>query len=164
GLRRINAAIVAMLVLAGVALLPVWRSTGPTGVPNGVLTFAPQGIAKAIRPIDPMECPPGAVPATHVWNPQVWGSWLEFAAPCNAYATDSRIELFSAATWRDVDTVQNAASGWQQVLSRYGVRLVVTDHATDAALEAALAASRDWSEEWRDDDGSIWNLRPAPGG
>jgi len=158
GLQRINAAIVSVLILAGVALLPVWRPLGAVGVPTGVLTFAPQALASRLEVL----CHPGLSDGSPVWNPQVWGSWLEFAAPCHSYATDSRIELFSAETWRDVDTVSNAAPGWPDVLARHNVGTVVTDHSTDAALEAALAAAG-WSEVYRDDEGSIWSDNAAGG-
>lgn len=162
GLRRINAAIATVLTLAGVALLPIWRPTGPTGVPAGILTYAPEGIAEHLRPIDPMGCPPGQVSSARVWNPQVWGSWLELAAPCNSYASDSRIELFTAQDWSDVDTVEAAASGWDQILDRLNVATVVTDHLTDGTLEAALGTSTGWAEVYRDADGSIWARTTPP--
>jgi hypothetical protein len=157
GLRRINAGIAAAIALVGLALLPVWRPLGAVGVPEGTLTYAPQGIAKYLHPIDL------TLPAARVWNPQVWGSWLEYAAPSNVYATDSRIELFSPDVWADADIVANAGPGWEAVLQRRNVLVVVTDHATDSLLEAALAASNRWTRTYTDADGSIWGLA-APGG
>jgi hypothetical protein len=150
-LRRLNATIAAALVVAAVALLPVWRPVGAASVPAGTLSYAPQGIVHGISRIS---CEQSG--ATGIWNPQAWGSWLEFAAPCRVYAVDSRIELFSATTWADVDLVTNGAPGWDEVLKEHRVSTVVTNHATDQGLETQLRASTDWSEVYSDADGSIW--------
>ena len=158
GLRRINAGIAAAILLVGVALLPIWRPAGAAGVPEGTLTYAPQGIAQHLQPIEGCGLGGGAV-----WNPQVWGSWLEFAAPCNRYATDSRIELFAPEVWADVDAVESAAPGWDDILARRGVVLVVTDRATDGPLEQALDFASDWTRVYTDADGSIWQKGVPPG-
>jgi hypothetical protein len=160
GLRRINTGIAVGLVIVTIVLLPVWRPVGPGGVPSGVLTYAPGGISAQLNRAT---CLQGGPRGPKVWNPQVWGSWLEFASPCYLYATDSRIELFSAADWADVDAVEDAAPNWQQVLDERGVDLVVTARATDATLERALEqATGAWFRVYRDCDGSIW-VRTTPG-
>ena len=158
GLRRINAGIAAAIVLVGVALLPAWRPLGAAGVPEGTLTYAPQGI---VAQLSKSTCPDSELP---IWNPQVWGSWLEFAYPCGTYATDSRIELFGPDVWADVDAVENAQPGWEAVLDRRRVQLVITDKTTDGALEQALGRSTVWERFYTDDDGSIWGRTAAPGG
>ena len=95
----LNAWVIAVLVLAGVVLAPPLRGNGPAGVPNGIVSFAPQGIAVKLQGLVEQ----GTIPAgAHVWNPQAWGSWLEFAVPDLTYAVDSRIELFSPDLWSDV--------------------------------------------------------------
>ncbi len=92
--RGLNAFVALILVVAGIALVPSWRAVEPgTGAPVGVLAQAPAGITGKLRAI--------AGPADRVWNPQVWGSWLEFAVPGPRYALDSRIEVITAQTWRD---------------------------------------------------------------
>jgi hypothetical protein len=137
-LRRLNAGLVAVLVLAGIALLPAWRPMGAAGVPEGTLSHAPQGIAAVLRDLRSailLERPPA------VWNPQAWGSWLEFAAPEYEYALDSRIELFPPELWADADAIHDGAA---PLLSAYHVDVVVTDHATDGSLETALLTSSAW--------------------
>ena len=73
-IRRANALVAAVIVVAGIALLPVWRPIEPrTGVPAGVLADAPPGITEALR---------SAVTAgDRIFNPQRWGSWIEYAVP-----------------------------------------------------------------------------------
>jgi hypothetical protein len=155
--RRLNALMVGILAIVAIALLPIWRPIGAVGVPAGTVSYAPQAIASRLEVL----CHPGVNPPRPVWNPQVWGSWLEFAAPCHTYATDSRIELFAPDVWSDIDAVEFAAPGWEDILMRRGAALVVTDHATDGALEAALLASPVWSQFYTDDDGAIWGRVPA---
>src|SRR4029079_4573019 len=72
--RRLNAAIVVLFVVVGVALLPLWRpGDARTQAPSGILVYAPPGITAALRDL--------AKPGDRVFNPQEWGSWLEFALP-----------------------------------------------------------------------------------
>jgi hypothetical protein len=151
-LRRLNLAIVVALALTGVALLPVWRPIGAAGVPSGTLAEAPQAIAQQL---DTTLCEGSPTPP-RVWNPQLWGSWLEFAASCAQYAFDSRIELFSDQVWTDDQTVATAAPGWDAVLARYRVQAVITDASTEQALDAALERSALWTRAYSDCNGSIW--------
>jgi hypothetical protein len=161
-LRRLNLAIVAVLALVGIALLPSWRTSGAAGVPVGTLAFAPQGIAQALNgevcnaAAGPLATPAAAAPPSRVWNPQVWGSWLEFAAPTCAYVVDSRVELFSSQVWADDETIETGGAGWDEVLRRYQVLAVVTNHATEGSLEAALGQSDRWTRLYDDADGSVW--------
>src|SRR5262249_53639855 len=73
----LNMLVMAVLVVFAVALLPFWRPTGAAGVPILALGDAPQGIAHRLqRMVDTGQLQPGA----HVWAPQAWGSFLEWAA------------------------------------------------------------------------------------
>lgn len=149
----LNALVAAVLIVAGIALLPVWRPTGPGDVPNGLLTYAPRGIAGYLGDITMrLESRPGL----RVWAPQHWGSWLEFAVPNDTIAVDSRIELFPASVWADYDTVESGGGAWQSILDRDQVVFVVTEAGSDAKLEAALKASGTWARTYTDADGSIW--------
>ncbi len=154
----LNGVVMGLLIVAGIALLPFWRPTGPAGVPLATLSYAPQGIADYLRHLGVRftSIPP------RVWAPQHWGSWLELEAPYLAYAVDSRIELFPTPVWADYDRVEVAAADrlvlppdWAQVLDRDRVGLVVTDAATNVALETALSRAC-WGRVYTDSDGSIW--------
>jgi hypothetical protein len=151
----VNAAIGTAIGLVALAALPVWRPLGPVGAPLGALAEAPQGIASELRTL-----PDGA----RVWNPQLWGSWLELAVPGVRVATDSRIELYTSGDWDDAQLVALARPGWDDVLARYDVDAVVVRHDSDILLEEALRASRRWDNPYVDPDGSIWVPRPSPVG
>jgi hypothetical protein len=149
-LRRLNVAVAAVLVLVGIALLPIWRSTDAgTGVPVGVLTDAPPGVTAALREV--------ARPGDHVFNPQPWGSWFEFALPDVKAGLDSRIEFFPAEVWEDYERVVAGAHGWEQRLASWGVRFIVVQRSEAPFRDRLIAAG--WEEIYRDDDGAI--LRPG---
>ncbi|MEO5703535.1 MAG: hypothetical protein ABIZ52_00425, partial [Candidatus Limnocylindrales bacterium] len=76
----LNALVVVVLLFAAIALLPVWRPLGPAGVPVATLIHAPQGIAMDLRKLA-SDRAAAQLPAPRAWNPQTWGSWLEWAVP-----------------------------------------------------------------------------------
>jgi len=146
---RINSAVAIALILAGIALLPAWRPLDRgLGAPSGTLSYAPSGITAALREV--------ATAADRVWNPQVWGSWLEFAVPAPAYALDSRIELFPSHVWEDADVIAAAGPGWDGLLDAAGVTIVITAESADKPLAAALSISARWALVHEDRDGAVW--------
>ncbi len=146
-MRRLNVVVAAVLVLAGIALLPIWRLTDAgTGVPVGVLTDAPPGVTAALREV--------ARPGDHVFNPQPWGSWFEFALPGLKAGLDSRIEFFPADVWEDYERVVAGAAGWEERLATWDVAIVVVQ-ATDGGFRDRLIAAG-WRETYRDPEGAIF--------
>jgi hypothetical protein len=144
---HLNLAVVAILILAGIALLPVWRPLDAgTQAPSGLVTDAPSGITAQLRTI--------ARPGTKILNPQGWGSWFEFALPDALDAVDSRIELFPADVWSTWETIRGGGPNWQALLDRSGTDIVVTDHMETAFAARLLAAG--WSRVYQDEDGAIF--------
>ena len=141
----LNALVVVVLAIAAIALLPVWRPLGPSGVPVATLSNAPQGIAAELNAMG-LRGP--------AWVPQTWASWIEFAAPDIRVAVDSRIELFPATVWGDAERVATATGNWQATLERYFVPAIVVA-ANESDLRAALAAAG-WIKVYEDGDGSNW--------
>jgi hypothetical protein len=180
-MERTNLAIVAALLAVGILTLPLWRNNGLANAPLGVVTYAPQDLTRALdhaMGFDrlgaagindprfygfPRISFGGHIDASglryRTWNPQRWGSWLEFAVPDATYALDSRIELFPPSVWADADTVASGTGAWESVLLRYKVKWVVTDPATDGPLEAALGGTASWYRSYWGCDGSIWTYQ-----
>ena len=145
--RRLNAVLAGALVVAAVAALPLWRPLDPgTGVPAGMLTDAPSQITAELRDT-------GGV-GDHVFHPQGWGSWFEYAIPDRLTVLDSRIELFPPEIWRAYEQVAFGADGWQEQLDRWDVATVVVD-ARDTAFAARLTEAG-WREAHRDEDGFVF--------
>jgi hypothetical protein len=162
----LNSVVALVLLAAGVALLPAWRPLGAAGVPNGVVSYAPQGIAAKLDALIPQMLPSDTLRGgVRIWVPQTWASYLEMAlteAPGAEFPVDSRIELFPPSVWHDYETVNAAADGWRQVLDRDRVTTVVTAQGQDA-LRAALEHDG-WNKVYDDLDGQIWERRNVAGG
>jgi hypothetical protein len=139
-----------------VALLPLWRPVGPAGVPFATLSHAPQGIAVTLRALTADESP-----FRRIWNPQLWGSWLEWAVPSGCYATDSRIELFPPDVWADASQLGRGDGEWLSILDEREAWTIVLSADEVPELEPVLEASSAWRLEYRDADGSIW-VRSTP--
>jgi len=150
-MRRLNAVVIGVLLLAGMALLPVWRPTDPaTAVPAAVLTDAPLGLTAALRSV--------VQPGDHVFNPQPWGSWFEFAVPDAKVALDSRIEFFPPKVWDDYEAVVAGREGWEDRLSEWDVIAVVVDDSAGAF--AGRLESAGWERRYVDSDGAIFRRVP----
>jgi hypothetical protein len=150
GSSRINAAIVAVLVVAGIVLLPIWRPLDPAlRAPVGVVANAPSGVTAALRDV--------ARPGDRLFLPQPWGSWFEFTMPDNLVAIDSRIEVFAPAVWDDYGAVTAGEVGWESILERWGVAIIVAPADDDAFIGRLRAAG--WTEAYADADALVF-LRP----
>ena len=152
----LNAAVMGVLILASVALLPLWRPLGPAGVPNALLSQAPQQLTARLRSFAPDLDQP-----FRVWAPQTWASWLEFAVPNALVAVDSRIELYPAELWAEAQEVATGTGDWQGVLAGHGFPIVVVAP-EQAGLDRALEQSGAWSPIYHDTDGAIWIPRGEP--
>lgn len=152
-LRVLNALVVAIIVVAGIALLPVWRPIDPgLGAPVGVVGNAPPGITAALRN--------DLRPGDRVFNPQPWGSWFEFALPTLPVALDSRIELFPVDIWERYEAVVAGSDGWERQLDDWGVSVAVAAGAEAEELGARLAGAG-WTLVYEDPDGSIYRRPPG---
>jgi hypothetical protein len=154
----LNAVVMVVLVVAGVALLPVWRPIGPAGVPALTLSSAPQGIAEWLnREVGALQSRRGGDKLLSVWAPQPWGSWLEWAVPGACYATDSRIELFPAQLLQDAAQLSRGVGEWMSIPARYHADVYVFTNEEVERLGVLLGAPR-WTRLYADADGSIWRL------
>ena len=123
-----------------VAALPWWRPTDPLAGRAGLLTYAPSGLALALRDrIDP---------GARVASPQAWASWLEWAAPDARYLVDSRFELFPSPVWVDYAAIATGGADAVEPLDRWVVDLAIVP--TNDIPPAG------WSPVFGDDDGAIY--------
>ncbi|MBI2781919.1 MAG: hypothetical protein HYX55_09015 [Chloroflexi bacterium] len=167
----LNALVVVVLATAAVAVLPLWRPVGPVGIPSATLSFAPQGIVEKLNFLVGV----GSLGRdARIWNPQTWGSWLEFGVPEARFAIDSRIELFPSKVIAENESITRGSADVLDVLRSYHVDAVVTTRGLDSSsyrsltpvddLWTALYNSGEWTEVYQDVDGTIWMRTAAPFG
>ncbi len=136
---RLNGAVVALLGILIVAALPWWRPPDPLTGRVGLLSYAPSGLAAAVR--DNVDT------GQRVVVPQTWGSWFELMAPQASYFVDSRFELFPASTWADYAVLAAGGDAAAAMLDRWQVDMVVVPTGTEAPAG--------WSELYADADGAV---------
>ena len=122
------------------AALPWWRPVDPLTGRTGILSYAPSGIAEALRDVAPA--------GTRVLAAQTWTSFLEWAVPDAEYFIDSRFELFPAEVWADRATIAEGGPAADEVLAGRQVDLLVLPAGTNLDLTG-------WTVVYEDTDGAI---------
>ncbi|HEY4190812.1 MAG TPA: hypothetical protein VGM28_10340, partial [Candidatus Limnocylindrales bacterium] len=138
--NEVTAVLAVVLGIAIVVALPWWRPADPLTGRIGLVSYAPSGLAQAMRG--------AAKPGDRVFTPQTWASWFEWAAPDQRYFLDSRFELFPTPVWDDYDTIIRGGADAQAVLDRWGVTLIVV-----ATGEQPPTGT--WTAVFHDADGDV---------
>jgi hypothetical protein len=155
-MRRLNLIVAGALVVAGIALLPVWRPLDSgLDAPAGTVGTAPPGITAALREVVTAD--------DRLFAPQPWGSWFEFAVPQGTVFIDSRIELFPEAVWDDYDLIVAGGADALLTLDRWGVTVVVDDGPAGSPLGERLELDTAWRQVYGDNDGRVFVRAERPG-
>jgi len=131
-----NAALLLGLACLLVVALPLRRGEDAGSGGPDVLTFAPQDLVEAVADAVP--------PGSHVFASEVYGSWIEFAAPQLPVFVDPRIELFPAGVWDDYFAVSSGRADWEEILDELGVRGVIVHRAWASGLLDVIDRSPEW--------------------
>ena len=123
---------------------------------KGSVALAPKMVAKVqndVAPIRAVEWMKQNHPAGPMFNSYNWGGYLLWALPEEPVFVDGRTDVYDEFLTEYV-TVMFVRPGWQDVLDRYGVRLVLTER--DSFLAAMLATQPEWQLAYEDDQAMIW--------
>jgi hypothetical protein len=137
---RVNGAIAVMLGVLIIVALPWWRPLDPLTGRTGLLSYAPSGLAAALRD--------QVGPGTRAVVTQTWGSWFEWAVPEALYLVDSRFELFPAPVWADYMTIQTGGDAAPPTLERLSTELVV--------MPPSWIPPAGWKRIYEDADGVVY--------
>jgi hypothetical protein len=144
----LNAAVLVALCGLLVFALPLARGTDPVSGGPSVLTFAPEDLVAAAS---------RAVPAgTRVFASEVYGSWVEFSAPRLPVFVDPRIELFPSEVWIDYFTVSEGHEGWNRILARWDVGVVILHPGWASGLLDVIDHDPAWRLIARSGDGAVY--------
>jgi hypothetical protein len=143
----LNTGVALLIGLLAIAFLPWWRAGGEEGSLR-LLDHAPRGVTASLQRV--------LQPGDRMFNPQIWGSWFELALPEHRVFVDPRIEVFSRGVWRDYDSVSAGAEGWQEVLDRWGVTVVVAERTQQAQLIPRIREDPGWRLVHEDPDGLVF--------
>jgi len=132
----VNAVIAGVLVLLLVITAPIGRGADPAAGGPAVLSYAPEHLVEAAREAVP--------PGSHAFVSQLHASWSEFSAPELLVAVDPRIELFPEVVWDEYFLVSAGREGWEEVLDRWDVRVLVLEPTQAEGLLAVIGANPEW--------------------
>lgn len=138
-----NGGLVLGMLLLLLALLIPW-----TLRPTSLLLDAPSEMSDRLLAV--------VEPGDRVLTAQRWGSWFEYRLPGHSIFVDSRIELYPDNVWRDYFSVSGAASGWQQILDRWGIDFVAAERREQPKLLGALERVAGWRTLYRGPDGVLF--------
>jgi hypothetical protein len=144
----INAIVIASLVVLTLAAATTHLGTDPaTGGPDG-LSYAPT---------DLIDSAAANVPAgSRAYVDELYASWSEYRAPGLLVAVDPRIEIFPKATWDDYLSVSAGKAGWQGILDRWGVTVLVLDPDQSSGLLSVIGDDPSWRRVLQTDHGSVY--------
>jgi hypothetical protein len=143
-----NLAIPVLLGLVAIAVAPISRGTDPVSGGPDTLTFAPESLVRNAS---------DAVPAgSHAFVSEVYASWSEFSAPELPVAVDPRIEIFPVEVWNDYTIVTEGRSGWQGVLDRWNVRVLILHPGEAAGLITSISDDPTWQLVDRSVAGAVY--------
>jgi len=141
------AAMIVLVALVAVSTI-VGRGTDPVSGGPALLSFAPERLVAAARE----SLPQGG----NAFVSQLYASWSEFSAPDLAVAVDSRIEIFPENVWEDYFTVSSGREGWESVLDRWNVQVLVLNPDQADGLLQAIASHSEWKLVTANDMGSVY--------
>ena len=76
-------------------------------------------------------------------------------------AVDSRIEIFPQTVWDDYFTVSNGREGWERVLDRWNVRVLILNPDQAEGLLQVIDDHSEWKLVMANDSGSVY-VRNCP--
>jgi hypothetical protein len=144
--------IVALLSVLILSLTPPWRARSALAPPS-MLRDAPPGITQQLSTL--------LEPGQRVFAAQRWASWFELAFPENPVFVDSRIEMFPERLWDEYYAVSAGLDGWQRVLERWRVDVVVVTPSQQGDLIPRIGSDDGWRLVYEDGDGAIFVPRPT---
>jgi hypothetical protein len=144
----VNVMIAGVLILFLVITMPVGLGVDPASGGPAVLSYAPEHLVAAARE---------AVPSgSHAFVSQLHASWSEFSAPELPVAVDPRIELFPESIWDEYYLVSAGREGWERVLDRWDVEVLVLEPTQAEGLLAILDENAGWRRIAGDVNGAVY--------
>jgi hypothetical protein len=149
GSPALNRLIVALLLALPLALLPGVRERWWPGAPPALSANTP---VAAVRWLAQRPELPGPL-----WSDFAFASYLTYALPERPVWIDSRFYPFPPEQWQRYLEISNAAPGWEALLAKDDVALMLIDVPGQDRLLTALEQSPHWCQQYRDEVAAIFS-------
>ena len=147
--------------IAAVALAAISLASTPLG--QHLLFGRPiwlEAVVSAQTPVAATRWLSGRPPARQIFNIYEWGDYLVWAGPPDVPVfVTSQAHLVPRAVWRDYMSVIGVSPGWQEILDRYEVDLVLVDKRRRRPLIGALTKEGGWKRVYEDGIAVIFTRR-----
>jgi len=147
--------------IAAVALAAISLASTPLG--QHFLFGRPiqlEAVVSAQTPVAATRWLSGRPPARQIFNIYEWGDYLVWAGPPDVPVfVTSQAHLIPRAVWRDYMSVIGVSPGWQEILDRYEVDLVLVDKRRRRPLIDALMKEGGWKRVYEDGTAVIFTRR-----
>ena len=131
---------------------------GKISLENRLSHDTPLGVTAHLKKLEDQN----RLPRGQAFNTYEWGDYLLWAGPPKLKVfLASHVHLIPREIWNDYIAISNVASGWEDLLDRYGVNLIVLDSATHAPLIGRLRESENWRQTYADNVGVVFVRRKA---
>ena len=95
------------------------------------------------------------LPRGQIFNTYEWGDYLLWAGPPKLKVfLASHVHLVPREVWNDYIAISNVASGWEELLDRYGVNVIILDNVSHTPLIGRLR-EEDWQKTYADNVGVV---------
>jgi hypothetical protein len=92
-----------------------------------------------------------------------FGSYLTFALPSRLLWIDNRFNAYPPEHWQKYQAITSARPGWDELLDKDGINLLMLSLTSQADLVQAVEESKHWCEEYRDQTAVIFSrCEPIP--
>ena len=146
--RKLNIALSVVLLLLPAAFLPSVRSLWWQ---NALPTYQETTPVQAVEWLKEHPELKGKM-----WSSFDFATYLNYALPERPQFMSNRFEDFPLSQHEENTLIETAAAGWETVLDKYDVNLVMVYQSGDRDLAAALENSSQWQELYRDDAAAIF--------
>ena len=140
-----NLVTLCVLLAASVMFTPWTRQYNPLLPPSKRQEFADDEPRQVVRFLQ------DAGYRGRVFCPMEWGAYFVwFLKPDVQTFVDARIDFFPDKVWNEYVRVGNGRSGWEEILTKYDVDLVVWNRHWSDTLPQELAKSARWTKVFDD--------------
>ncbi len=152
----LNYALAGVFLLSSMVALPQLRSSlGIRAQP----TISPDTPIAATEWLSQHPDLPGPL-----WSDLVFSSYLIFALPLRSVWIDTRFAMvYTPLEYARYAVIASAGPGWEGLLDRSGINLIMISVNGEADLLQALQASDAWCLDYRDSVAAIFSRRGVPG-
>jgi hypothetical protein len=156
GLRWMNAFILGLLAVGGLATMPWWRHRLPLPPQRQPLVTRTTPTAAAKFLCDTL--PDGA----RIYQYFAFASFQIWACPRLAVFIDPRVELYPSEQWRDYFAIDAGRFNWEQVADKYQLQYLFLSRQFQPLAIQAARASENWMEIYHDDRAVVFQKRASP--